>query len=95
MQIAILAVLILIAVLIAPWILGVIAALVALYGIYVVSFFIIGSIVFLVAIIYLAIKEFNRPEKIVEIIGERKACRHCSCEMPADSKYCYSCGEEN
>jgi ribosomal protein L40E len=95
MQLAILLVLILIAVLIAPWLIGVVIAAAAVYGVYLVAAFAIAGIAIVVVVIWALITEKNRKEKPEEIHGERKACMYCQAEMAASATRCKNCGESS
>ncbi|GGU84403.1 hypothetical protein GCM10009504_45950 [Pseudomonas laurentiana] len=65
MQLAILLVLILIAILIAPWLIGVIVALAALYGTWVVmSAIAVGVVVIVGTIVVLAIEKFREKTRV-------------------------------
>lgn len=92
MQLAILIVLIFISVLMAPWLLGVIAAFAAIYGIYLVTFFIISFTAFLVILVLIAVRWRKKPETVTEINGERKRCNSCQVEVSVHTKICNNCG---
>lgn len=96
MQLAILLVLILIAVLIAPWLLGVIAIAVSLYGTYIVIGAVITAAVLIATLVWFfftSALEGRRREKPEIIIGERKACRVCQSEMAASATKCQNCNQ--
>ena len=95
MQLAILLVLILIAVLIAPWLIGVAIAAAALYGTYLVAAAVIASAAIVVAVAWVLITGNSRQEKPEEIHGERKACKYCQVEMAASASRCGSCGKSS
>lgn len=96
MQLAILLILILITVLIAPWLLGVIAIAASLYGVYLVAAAVITAIAFIVAIIWFFFtgsfgdKRESKPEII---IGKRKSCKFCQAEMAVSTTKCRNCGQ--
>lgn len=92
MQLAILLVLILIAVLIAPWLIGVAVAVIAVYGIYIVGAAALAGVAFVLVVIWVLITDKGRSEKPEEIHGERKACLHCQAEMAVSAVYCKNCG---
>lgn len=92
MPLAILAVLILIAVLIAPWLVGLVVAAAAIYGVYLV---IVGGIAALCAIaiiVWALFKGHSKNDKPHEIHGGRKACKNCQCEMSIAESLCHNCG---
>lgn len=93
MQLAIFIVLILIAVLIAPWLIGVAVAAAAAYGIYLITAAALTGVVFVIAVIWLLATVKSRREGPEEIHGERKACKHCQVEMPASAIQCKNCGQ--
>lgn len=93
MQLAILLVLILIAVLIAPWLIGVAIAAAAVYGVYLVAAAALAGIAFVVAVIWVLFTEKGRKEKPEEIHGERKACKYCQVEMAVSATHCKNCGQ--
>jgi membrane protein implicated in regulation of membrane protease activity len=95
MQVAILIVLILIAVLIAPWLIGVAIAAAAAYGIYLTAAAALTGVAFVVAVIWVLATSRGRRDKPEEIHGERKACKHCQVEMPASAIQCKNCGQVN
>lgn len=92
---AILIVLILIAVLIAPWLIGVAVAAVAVYGIYLTAVAVLAGLAFVIAVAWVLVTEKSRRDKPEEIHGERKACKHCQVEMPAATVQCKNCGQAN
>lgn len=93
MQVAILIILILIAVLIAPWLIGVAFAAAAIYGVYLVAAAAIAGVATVVAVIWFLISGYPRQEKPEEIHGERKACMYCQIEMAASASQCSNCGK--
>lgn len=93
MQLAILIVLILIAVLIAPWLIGVAIAATAIYGVYLVAVASIAGVAMVVAVIWVLVSGHTRQEKPEEILGERKSCKYCQVEMAASASRCKNCGE--
>ena len=93
-RVAILCVLVLIVVLIAPWILLVVAAGVALYGTALVvaaAVFVGAGVAVLGWLAAMGIKRRHddRPE---QIHGARVACGTCQAEMPALARHCRNCG---
>jgi heme/copper-type cytochrome/quinol oxidase subunit 2 len=91
---AILCVLILIAVLMAPSLLLAIAAAAALYGAYIVAAATILVVATVVAICWVLVssaikRSGNQPE---QIHGARKSCRNCQIEMAATATHCNNCG---
>ena len=95
MQLAILIVLILIAVLIAPWLIGVAIAAAAIYGVYLVAAAALAGVAVVVAVAWALITESSRREKPEEIHGERKACKYCQVEMAASANQCSNCGKSS
>lgn len=97
MQVAILIVLVLIAVIIAPWLIGVAIAAVAVYGIYLVAAAALAGvafvIAFVIAVVWVLATEKGRRERPEEIQGERKACKYCQVEMAASAIRCKNCGQ--
>lgn len=92
-QVGILCVLVLIAVLIAPWLMLVGAAGIALYGAALVvaaaTFVVVGTIV-LAWVIVRGIRR-RRGDLPDQIRGARKSCPHCQVEMAATATYCRNC----
>lgn len=95
MQLAILLLVILIAVLVAPWLIGVAAATVAIYGIYLVAAVMFAGIATIAALIWFLATDTNKKEKVEEIHGKRKICKYCQVEMASSATYCKNCGESN
>ena len=93
MRLAILLVLILIAVLIAPWLIGVAIAAVAVYGAYLVGAAALAGVAFVIVVIWVLITEKGRSEKPEEIHGERKACKYCQVEMATSAAHCKNCNQ--
>lgn len=93
MQLAILIVLILISVLIAPWLIGVAVAAAAVYGVYLITAAALAGVVFVIAAIWLLATTKKRREGPEEIHGERRACKHCQVEMPVSAIQCKNCGQ--
>lgn len=95
-QILILAVLVIIAVVLAPWLIGVAAALAALYGVYVVIFGGLVAVVVAVASCLFFIsaardsKEANK--KVAPITGGRVVCKNCQAEVSDRRSTCDNCG---
>lgn len=95
LQVAILCVLILIAILIAPWLIGVIAALAAAYGLYMVVLFSICALLVILVTIWVFMTYPNRKEKPEpELIGTRKVCAECQAENGENSTKCANCGSK-
>lgn len=97
MLLAILLVLILIAVLIAPWLLGAAAVAAALYGTYlVIAAMIAAALCILIIPFYFFVtvrsKRGNKPKLIP---GKRKSCKFCQVEMPVSAKKCENCGQSD
>ena len=100
-QIAILVVLVIIALVIAPWLIGVAAAVVvtmaAAYGVYIfVVVALAGSVLALIGIWYLFEWLTHRKTPLTEqgaaIAGkERINCKHCQADMPANLLFCDNC----
>lgn len=96
MQVAILVVLIVIAVILAPWLLGLIAAGVAAFGVLLVAAFGVAIAISLGVAIWLVAKEITkRKGEPPPIKGVRKVCASCQAEMPVSSVRCPSCGASN
>lgn len=95
-QIAILCVLILIAILIAPWLINAVLAILALSG---VAVFAIGLIVLIGVVLGTVWTLMNidwKRKDLPEVIkGERKSCVNCQFEMPIADRRCRSCGALN
>lgn len=96
-MIIVIALLALIAVLIAPWLLAAIALAVAAYGLYIVIAIVAVFVCAIGLIIWLTFSAVfvRRKERVVEIKGERKACTSCQLEMPLNATKCGSCGGIN
>lgn len=93
MQLAILIVLILILVVLAPWFFYLIVAAIAAYGIYLVITACIVGIGAILGFCYLIYVSFRRAESTHIAISEhRKPCRNCSVEIESDDTYCLHCG---
>lgn len=93
MQFAILAVLVLIAVLIAPWLLAVLAAAAAVYGVFLIGASVIAVILGIVALLWVLIfQKSSRDDEAPPIVGSRKVCSSCQAEMPAAASKCPNCG---
>lgn len=94
MHLAILLVLILIAVLIAPWLIGVAIAAAAIYGVYLVIAAAFAAVAIVIGVIWalISVTVKNQREKPEVIHGERKACPFCQCEMPVNAFICKNCG---
>lgn len=92
-QVAILVVLIIIALLIAPWLILAVATAAALYGVYLVAV----AVIFILACVaaacwFIGALFFRKRDRPEEIMGPRKSCPSCSVELPAHETYCRSCG---
>lgn len=93
-QVAILAVLLLIAIILAPWLLGVLAMAVAAYGVWVAGIGIavaIGAVAGIVWGVVSALRRQDPGKEAPPITGERVACRHCQAEVPAHLMRCDNC----
>lgn len=92
-QIAMLVVLIVIALILAPWLLAIIAAGIAAYGVYLIAVALVFLISFVAVLAWLLVRHFaGRDRSPVEIKGPRKPCSSCSVEMPAAARRCPGCG---
>lgn len=92
MQIAILAVLILIALLIAPWLIALIVAAAALYGVYVVGISVVAAALFAGCAAWVFLRPSSRQTEAIPITGGRKVCKACQAEMPTSDRKCPNCG---
>ena len=93
MQIAILAVLVFIAIVLAPWLLAVIAAGVAAFGVFLVAAFGVAVAITIWSVIWLGVKEATkRKGEPPPIEGARKVCASCQAEMSVHAGRCPSCG---
>lgn len=93
MQLAILLVLLFIAVVIAPWLVGVAIAAAAIYGIYIVTAAALAVVGFIVAFVWVILSNKNKKDKPEEIHGERRACKFCQVEMASSATRCKNCGQ--
>jgi len=95
-QILILVVLIIIAVILAPWLIGVAVALAALYGLHLVIFGGLIAVVVAVAsclFFISAVRDSNNADKeAAPITGGRMACRSCQAEVSDRRSTCDNCG---
>jgi len=95
-QILILVVLIIIAVILAPWLIGVAAALAALYGLHIVIFGSLMAIVVAVAsclFLISAVRDSKEANKeAAPITGGRVACKSCQAEVSDQRSTCDNCG---
>lgn len=95
MQLAILCVLVLIAIILAPWLVGlVVAAAVgatAAYGVYLVALGAILAVVLVAATIWALITFGSREQEAPPIAGERAQCPFCQAETPARKPFCDNC----
>lgn len=95
-QILILATLAIIAVILAPWLIGVAVALAALYGIYVVIAGALAGLILITALIWFLFSEVRKTnaekKKTAPISGGRVACRNCQAEVSDKLKHCDNCG---
>lgn len=95
-QILILVVLVIIAVVLAPWLIGVAAALAALYGLYVVIFGGLMAVVVAVAsclfVISMVRDSSEAKKESAPITGGRVACRSCQAEVSDRRSTCDNCG---
>ncbi len=95
MQIAILIVLVVIAVILAPWLFGVLFLGVAAYGIWLMTV-VIGAFVIAIGIgVWLFISSVATRDKSVKLTGPRRSCPNCQVEMPANAVSCRSCGKKS
>lgn len=93
MQVAILIVLVVIAVILAPWLLALLAAGIAAFGVFLVAAFGVAVAITLGVAIWLVAKEVTkRKGEPAPIEGARKVCVSCQAEMPVRSSRCPSCG---
>ncbi len=94
MIIAILGVLIFIAVILAPWLISVAIALIAVGGVALAIAAAIAAVCVIIGIIWrigsVLIKD--QQEKPQVIRGERVACPFCQCEMSINAFLCKNCG---
>ena len=95
MQIAILVVLVVIAVVLAPWLLAILAAAVAIYGIGLIVTIAAVLVLAVAAGVWVAVSRTAKKKRPEEIRGPRKACVACQVEIPADSVRCRNCGAVN
>lgn len=93
-QIAILVVLILIAIILAPWLIGVIAMAAAAYGAWVVGLGIAAGVGVVLGIgwgLVSAVQRKDPGKEAPPIVGERIICPHCQAEVPAHLMRCDNC----
>ncbi|MDX1597429.1 MAG: hypothetical protein R3295_02095 [Marinobacter sp.] len=91
MQLAILAVLILIAVILAPWLIGVAVALVAAYGLYVVTLGVLAALALPLIWAWVAMTQKKETQDPPLSTGARVACKHCQADMPDFIVFCHNC----
>lgn len=94
-QILILAVLVIIALLLAPWLIGVALAAVALYGIYVVIAAAITGLILTIGFVWFLLTSINRKspgEETAPIVGGRVSCPSCQAEISDRLVVCDNCG---
>lgn len=91
MQLAILAVLVLIAVILAPWLIGVAATLIAAYGVYVVAIGALALIALPLIWIWVAMTQKKEEQEPPPITGARVVCKNCQAEMPDYIVFCDNC----
>jgi hypothetical protein len=90
MQVAILAVLILIAVILAPWLIGVVVALAAAYGVYIVALGVLAAVALPLIWLWIAmIQKKNEGPPITT--GQKVPCKNCQAEMPDYIVFCHNC----
>ena len=91
-QALILVALVVIAVVLAPWLLGLIAMAVAAFGVYAV---ILGGLLALAiiagALWGLVTSMRSEKREADPIVGDRVACRHCQAEVSAGLVHCDNC----
>lgn len=93
-HILILVVLVVIAVILAPWLLGLAAVAIAAYGVWLAGIAIavaIGAVIGLAWAIVSAIRHASPGTEAPPITGERAACPHCQAEVPAQLSRCDNC----
>ena len=83
MHIAILVVLIIIAVILAPWLIGVAIGLAALYGIWLVVAGAAGVVIFLGAVIYVGLTGAG--------VSKRQTCPSCQANLTENVAICPAC----
>lgn len=97
MQAAILIVLIVIAVILAPWLLAIVAAGVAAFGVILMAALGVAVACALGVAIWALAKGVTRQKdaEAPPIVGARKVCRSCQAEMPAGDIICPNCKARN
>jgi len=93
MQIAIFVVLVIIALVLAPWLIGVAAALVAAYGVIIV---VLGGIAILsgIAVVLWVVMTDREPAESPPLVGARTSCRYCQAEISSSLAFCDNCHHE-
>lgn len=95
-HVLILIVLVIIAVMLAPWLLGLLAVAAAAYGVWVAGIGIaaaIGGAIGIVWGIASAMRQKEPGQEAQPIIGERTACPSCQAEVSARLSLCDNCGQ--
>lgn len=93
MQVAILGVLVIIALVLAPWLIGVAVALVAAYGVFIVIAGGLALLAGLIAVVWVVMAD-RKPTEAPPITGARTSCTHCQAEIPASLIYCDNCRQK-
>lgn len=90
----ILAVLIIIAIVLAPWLLGVAAVAAAAYGVYMVVFAALMGLAVVAGFIWAVVTSIQKPatDEAPAITGGRVACRQCQAEVSDKLARCDNCG---
>lgn len=91
----ILIVLVVIAVVLAPWLLGLIAVAIAAFGTYAVIFGGLMALAIIAGASWGLIASMrNERREAAPITGDRVACRHCQAEVSSSLTYCDNCHEK-
>lgn len=91
-HILILIVLLIIAVIIAPWLIGVAMAAAALYGVYVVIFAALMALALVVGAVWGIVSSMrNNKQEAAPITGGRVACKNCQAEVSDRLTHCDNC----
>lgn len=92
-QIAILAVLVLIAFILAPWLIAVVVAAAVTYGAALVVAGLIACAAIPVILVWVLYKDSRRRKgaQAAPLEGPRKACPGCQSEIPAGAAMCQAC----
>lgn len=96
-QILILVVLVIIAVILAPWLLGVALALAAVYGLHLVIFGGLMALVVAVGSVWMLVSAVSNSkaanQEAAPIAGGRVVCRSCQAEVSDRRTTCDNCGK--